>query len=583
VEDILLTSNSSLAAARDNDFTTKKIFTMSCDDETGNTHEEVRHKHQEWTAICSVSPDQFKNQTVTNMRQFKFECQVCLENKKEPKSQVRRIDEEPVCRTCTLEEIVPLFEKALRNELEFPPRWGPMELKIRDFQDLMPAAFLRAWDDRMDEYDTPKPSRVYCEHMAFAPAALGEREQLEVCGQFLGSNEESDQFRCPKCKSWSKDHHLHCYCDGVGKQYSNAKGPVLSESIRGLEWQRCPDERCGVIVTLGDGCNHMECAFCNAHFCYVCGYFAAPRSGHWRDGGPCPVYSQQNDPRNNGGVYDADGFDENGFDENGYDQDGYNQDGYQDNDYEGHNDHNGYSDDDCQEDGDHENGFPEHDDSVEPSHQVDVQHQDWANNFFGEPIIVPSPDASTEDQLQYDGMITCLFHLDFGRELGLTYGRLDRASRSLMQFHHLLQHLVRHIEFVKKDLIEDEPTTALDKVERAVDFSNFQIRHGQLRQGFWEAYNLSATLVGPVSVLLGDQSAVLFKRAFDRYMALYAPRHISNVWSDERWKDQQHEGFLFGSERDARRAAAIAIALEEARDELLQHNRHDYEEDSVFS
>jgi hypothetical protein len=88
-----------------------------------------------------------------------------------------------------------------------------------------------------------------------------------------------------------------------------------------------------------------------------------------------------------------------------------------------------------------------------------------------------------------------------------------------MQFHQLLQHLVRNIEFVKKDLIEDEPTTALDKVERAVDFSNFQIRHGQLRQGFWEAYNLSATLVGPVSVLLGDQSAVLFKRAFDRYMA----------------------------------------------------------------
>jgi hypothetical protein len=241
------------------------------------------------------------------MRQFKFECQVCLENKKEPKSQVRRIDEEPVCRTCTLDAIVPLFEKALRNELEFPPRWGSMELKIRDFQELLPAAFLRAWDDRMDEYDTPKPSRVYCEHMAFAPAAPGERNKLEVCGQFLGSSEESGQFQCPKCKSWSKDHRLHCYCGGVGKQDGNAKGPVLNEGTRGLEWQRCPDERCGVVVTLADGCNHMECTFCNAHFCYVCGNFAAPRSGHWRDAGPCPVYSKQNDPRDNGGAYDADG------------------------------------------------------------------------------------------------------------------------------------------------------------------------------------------------------------------------------------------------------------------------------------
>jgi hypothetical protein len=530
------------------------------------------------------------------MRQFKFECQVCLENKKEPKSQVRRIDEEPVCRTCTLDAIVPLFEKALRNELEFPPSWGPMELKIRDFQELLPAAFLRAWDDRMDEYDTPKPSRVYCEHMAFAPAAPGERNKLEVCGQFLGSSEESDQFRCPKCKSWSKDHHLHCYCGGVGKQDGNAKGPVLNEGTRGLEWQRCPDERCGVVVTLADGCNHMECTFCNAHFCYVCGNFAAPRSGHWRDAGPCPVYSKQNDPRDNGGAYDADGFDENGFDENGfdengfdengYDQDGYNQDGYQDNDYEGHNDHNGYSGDEYQEDGDHENGFPEHDDSVEPSHQVGVQHQGWANSFFGEPIIVPGLDASTEDQLQYDGMITCLFGLDFGRELGLTYGRLDRAPQSLMQFHQLLQHLVRNIEFVKKDLIEDERTTAVDKVERAIDFTNFQIRHGQLRQGFWEACNLARALVMVDSVLHRTEPVELFRRAFDRYMVLHAPRHISNVLSGEAWRDRHRTQYIrgedaFNSERVARRAAALAS--EDAENELLQHNKHGYEDDSVFS
>jgi hypothetical protein len=128
-------------------------------------------------------------------RQLKFKCQVCLENKKEPKTQVRGIDGEPICRTCTLDGVVPLFEKALWGESDFPPCWGPMELKIRDFQDLLPAAFLRAWDDRMDEYNTPESSRVYCEHMDLAPTPPGERRQLEVCGQSLGSSEDSDQFR----------------------------------------------------------------------------------------------------------------------------------------------------------------------------------------------------------------------------------------------------------------------------------------------------------------------------------------------------------------------------------------------------
>jgi hypothetical protein len=109
------------------------------------------------------------------MRQFKFECQACLKNKKEPKSKVRWIDEEPVCRTCTLDCVVPLFKKALRNELEFPPRWGSVKLNFEDFKDVLPAAFLRAWDARMDEYDTMIRSRVYCTHMAFAPAPFGER------------------------------------------------------------------------------------------------------------------------------------------------------------------------------------------------------------------------------------------------------------------------------------------------------------------------------------------------------------------------------------------------------------------------
>jgi hypothetical protein len=78
----------------------------------------------------------------------------------------------------------------------------------------------------------------------------------------------------------------------------------------------------------------------------------------------------------------------------------------------------------------------------------------------------------------------------------------------------------------------------------------------------------------------------LFRWAFDRYMVLHAPRHISNVLSGEAWRDRHRTQYIRGedalnSERVARRAAALAS--EDAENELLQHNKHGYEDDSVFS
>eukprot|EP01105_Mastigella_eilhardi_P004254 TRINITY_DN15668_c0_g2_i1.p2 TRINITY_DN15668_c0_g2~~TRINITY_DN15668_c0_g2_i1.p2 ORF type:complete len:155 (+),score=22.54 TRINITY_DN15668_c0_g2_i1:68-532(+) len=41
----------------------------------------------------------------------------------------------------------------------------------------------------------------------------------------------------------------------------------LASQERGLVWQRCP--RCGVVVFLNHGCNHVSC-LCGMQFCFVC-------------------------------------------------------------------------------------------------------------------------------------------------------------------------------------------------------------------------------------------------------------------------------------------------------------------------
>jgi hypothetical protein len=58
---------------------------------------------------------------------------------------------------------------------------------------------------------------------------------------------------------------------------------------------------------------------------------------------------------------------------------------------------------------------------------------------------------------------------------------------------------------------------------------NFHIGHNRLRQGFWEARNLARNRVTADSVLHRTEPVELFRRAFDRYMVLHAPRHIPNV------------------------------------------------------
>ena len=202
------------------------------------------------------------------MARYKFQCQLCYEDRREPRSQVRIIDGCEVCRTCLADEVAPRFAAALQSELDYPVKWGYAILNIDDFREFVPAEVQEAWPARVREYQTPVHNRVYCSHLTLGQIDLAGRRHLEVCGNFLGSTKTSDQFQCPKCKTWSKDHHLHCPCTGgAGNQQANAGQPTLDERTRGFEWQKCPNSACGVVIERSVGCNHFECTFCETSFC----------------------------------------------------------------------------------------------------------------------------------------------------------------------------------------------------------------------------------------------------------------------------------------------------------------------------
>lgn len=65
----------------------------------------------------------------------------------------------------------------------------------------------------------------------------------------------------------------------------------FKDQTRGEDYQICP--KCEKPLTLGSGCNHMTCHFCQANFCFLCGEEVPEPVGsdHWTvDKNTCPRY-----------------------------------------------------------------------------------------------------------------------------------------------------------------------------------------------------------------------------------------------------------------------------------------------------
>lgn len=529
------------------EFTTKKLFTMSCDAGTARKQDAYTPdvikpvQNMQCTLVSqhrSALEANNSQLTTQNMRRTNFrthfQCQLCLEDKQEPRDSVRYIDGDPVCRPCVVEGIVPLFSKALQNELEYPPSWGTVRLDIEDYRNLVPAAVYRAWNARVDEYETPIRDRAYYTHMALAPAARGERRRLSVCGNFLGSTDQYNDFQCSKCNSWFKDHHQYCNCGGAGRQNANLGQAPLNQRTRGLEWETCP--QCEVAIEQSSGCNHMDCPYCGESFCFICGDFAEYASGHWRDGGPCPLHGQ---PEGGYVVYDG-------------------------------------------------GMFAQPDEADEGDNGLQMGLQGWHDIYNGEPIIVPGPEASPQDVLYYDFIVCSLFCWDLLPAINTaTFMDVSRAPCPLERLVRSMYDLRLNLSIAMIDMYRNGPATADNEVQRAVRATSLPIRHDRLRQGFWQTCNEALALAGPDSVLLNPQAARYFRQTFERYLVLHAPCYISEVLDngasrDGHWTiwergENMHEVDIARNERRAR-------ALQEDAGELLLHTRRQDGEDTyVFS
>lgn len=180
-----------------------------------------------------------------------FECQVCFEDRTGPRSKIRTIEEDQVCSDCAVTAIVPLFEAAIKNEIDYPPRWGSEEIPFEDFQDLLSPATRERWFKKLAEYETPVGRRVYCgrRKKGTSPAAN------EKCNTLLGMIRKGHYACCGEC---SGNTCLECRRPVMRGWHeckpTNDAMSDFDQAVQGFQWQRCPNVTCGVVVQLSDGC-----------------------------------------------------------------------------------------------------------------------------------------------------------------------------------------------------------------------------------------------------------------------------------------------------------------------------------------
>ncbi|PIL32154.1 hypothetical protein GSI_06860 [Ganoderma sinense ZZ0214-1] len=146
-----------------------------------------------------------------------------------------------------------LFRRATKDESLFPPtccgRPLPLALIRNHIGDELVSLFL----EKELEHETRR--RVYC--------------AVPSCSIFLGpAADKPSRLFCHRCGT--KTTCAHCSGQAHSKSIrctssDDAELAVLAEQEG---WRRC--RRCGHMVELTSGCNHMTCR-CRFEFCYMCG------------------------------------------------------------------------------------------------------------------------------------------------------------------------------------------------------------------------------------------------------------------------------------------------------------------------
>lgn len=125
-----------------------------------------------------------------------FECISCQEASN---STPRAFGPYDICEDCAVEQAVPKFEKALTNELCYPPTadGSGNQLDLDEFIDLMPGDFRVKYKAKKREYAVPHADRTYCQN--WVQSLNGGN--TEHCATFIPKEPgDNNLATCPKCR-----------------------------------------------------------------------------------------------------------------------------------------------------------------------------------------------------------------------------------------------------------------------------------------------------------------------------------------------------------------------------------------------
>ncbi|PTB74574.1 hypothetical protein M440DRAFT_1337035, partial [Trichoderma longibrachiatum ATCC 18648] len=178
------------------------------------------------------------------------------------------------CRYCAscLRELVRV---GLRSETDFPPRCCRPFIEATIRLAGRPA-LVHLFRQLSAEYAVPPAQRLYCHNASCAsfipPSAIQAAARDEANATAVGTCPSCSSATCRECGGRA---HRGLPCSAEGDD------EALFDMMDANGLVGCP--RCGVVISLMDGCNHMTCV-CGAEFCFLCGE-------DWNFECNCPLYN----------------------------------------------------------------------------------------------------------------------------------------------------------------------------------------------------------------------------------------------------------------------------------------------------
>jgi len=453
-----------------------------------------------------------------------FVCAFCREEQSQQHAP-RTVVDDPLCDDC-VPAILAQFENALKSEIYFPPKWGPEKISFESFEDLFSPAFSRAYREKIKEYLTPVPQRVYCQHKVYTSKdgkSAGEATS-DYCNTFLGSSERKGVARCGGCKAhWMC---MECHdiavpplethtCDTLKAAIeAERESKAFDPALRGKEWQECTNPDCIIKCELQEGCNAMECV-CGAEFCFLCGEEAGHESDHWTEGKPCPRFGAVDAPNP---IFDR----------------------------------------------------PDPGPIARPGFPAVLINPFQAGPERNEIIVA----FAANDQLYMDSEESLTLRDDFEPEQFWMTDAEDNILQPILDMMELLRLWEKNFSWLRIDsgLAQADPLLRhllLDPVDQAIETTNFFIRDEKLQAKMRETHAAALEISGEDSVLF----TMPVMEIFERYNTVHKPKLVEHVEEFAAARDAQRA--LWAEERERQFADAQNAGRRRWRQEQEQEDDED--------